>query len=215
MKLLIERVEETKLIVEDSNGSKNYYIQGPFLQGGIKNRNGRIYPNEVLDEKVNDYIDSTVNKNRGWGELGHPLDAHINLDRVSHRITELTKEGNDWYGKARILDTPMGLIARGLMDGGGSLGVSSRGIGSLVEDGDASIVQPDFIICTAADIVADPSAPDAYVQGIMEGKEWLYVDGHFVERQIESAKKRIQKTPSKRLQEQAVKEFEMFLQSLI
>jgi len=214
MKLFIERVEETKLIVEDNNGSKNYYIQGPFLQGGIKNRNGRIYPNEVLDEKVNDYIDSTLSKNRAWGELGHPDSPHINLDRVSHRIVELKKEGKDWYGKARILDTPMGLIARGLMDGGGSLGVSSRGIGSLVEDGDASIVQPDFLICTAGDIVADPSAPDAYVQGIMESKEWLYVDGHFVERHIEAAKKRIQKTPSKRLQEQAIKEFELFLQML-
>ncbi len=211
MRLLKELINESRVIVEDKDGKKNYFIEGIFLQGGIKNRNGRIYPEGLLDEKVNDYIQSAVATNRAWGELGHPDTPNINLDRVSHRIVDLRKEGKNWVGKARIADTPMGNIARGLMDTGGSLGVSSRGVGSLSEEDGASVVQPDFVICTAGDIVADPSAPDAYVESVMEGKEWVIVDGKFTVAAAEAARARIKKTPSRRLQEQALKEFQHFL----
>jgi hypothetical protein len=214
MKLLSERIELVSAITESADGKKEFYIEGIFLQGGIKNKNGRVYPVEMLDEKVSAYIGSTVKLNRAYGELGHSDNASINLDRVSHIITSLVKEGKNWVGKARVLDTPMGTIAKQIVDGGGQLGVSSRGIGSLKEQNGVAVVQPDYMLCTAADIVADPSAPDAYVQGIMENREWMFVDGVFTYKDIEDSKLRMQKTSTKQLHEQALKEFALFLRKL-
>jgi hypothetical protein len=216
MKLIREQLSETKLIVEEKLGKgKQYFIEGVFLQSELKNRNGRMYPEGVMDKEVNRYMEQYVKNNRAYGELGHPDTPTINLDRVSHIIVDLRKEGTNYIGKAKVLETPMGMIARGLLDGGANLGVSSRALGSLKEDKDGvQIVQDDFMLSTAADIVADPSAPDAFVRGIMEGVEWVYVDGKYVQRDIETAKKIIKATPSKRLQEQSLKEFARFLKKL-
>ena len=173
MKLIKEVVETTNLIVEEKLGKgKQYYIEGTFLQSEIVNRNGRMYTESVMDNEVNRYIKEYVDKNRAYGELGHPDSPSINLDRVSHMIVGLTKEGTNYRGKAKILDTPMGRIAKGLLEGGANLGVSSRAMGSLVANSKGvQIVQDDFMLSTAADIVADPSAPDAFVRGIMENRE--------------------------------------------
>ena len=217
MRLIREVNESTQLIVEkDLNGKgKNYFIEGVFLQSELKNRNGRMYPESVMDKEVSRYIKEAVQNNRAYGELGHPDTPSINLDRVSHMITSLKKEGTNYVGRAKILETPMGMIARGLLDGGANLGVSSRALGSLKSNNEGvQIVQDDFMLSTAADIVADPSAPDAYVRGIMEGKEWVFVDGKFVERHIEEAKSFIRKTSSRNLEEAKILAFQKFLSKI-
>ena len=213
MKLITEVFEQNKIIVEEKLGKgKQYFIEGIFLQSELKNRNGRVYPEQTMDKEVKRYTEEYINRNRAYGELGHPDTPSINLDRVSHMITSLKKEGTNYVGRAKILDTPMGQIAKGLLDGGANLGVSSRALGSLKTNRDGvQVVQDDFMLSTAADIVADPSAPNAFVQGIMEGREWVFVDGKYVERHIEEAKKMIQKTSSKQLNEMSIKAFQDFL----
>jgi len=217
MKLIREVTESTQFIVEkDSDGkAKNYFIEGVFLQSELQNRNGRMYPESVMDKEVGRYLKEAVSNNRAYGELGHPDGPGINLDRVSHMITSLRKEGTNWIGRAKILETPMGNIARGLLDGGANLGVSSRALGSLKSNNEGvQVVQDDFMLSTAADIVADPSAPDAYVRGIMENKEWIFVDGKFVEKHIEEVKSFIKKTSSKNLEEAKILAFQQFLMKI-
>lgn len=216
MYLIKETVEQTNFIVENKLGKgKEYYIEGVFLQSELKNRNGRMYPEQVMDKEVGRYMESLVKQNRAYGELGHPDTPSINLDRVSHLIVDLRKEGTNYIGKAKILETPMGNIARGLLDGGANLGVSSRALGSLQTNKEGvQIVQDDFMLSTAADIVADPSAPDAFVRGIMESVEWVFVDGKFEQRQIEETQKMIQRTPSKKLNEASIAAFQNFLKNL-
>ena len=215
MKLIREVFENHDIIVEEKEGKKNYFIEGVFLQSNLKNRNGRMYPESTMDKEVGRYIKEYVEKNRAYGELGHPDTPSINLDRVSHMITSLKKEGTNWIGRAKILDTPMGQIAKGLLDGGANLGVSSRAMGSIQTNNEGvAIVQDDFMLSTAADIVADPSAPDAYVEGIMEGKEWAFVDGKFVEKDIEEAKKRIRSASVRQLQEAKIRAFQDFLSKI-
>jgi len=213
MRLITEVFEQNKIIVEEKLGKgKEYFIEGIFLQSEIKNRNGRVYPEKVMDSEVNRYIKEYVEKNRAYGELGHPDTPTINLDRVSHLITSLRKEGTNYIGKAKILNTPMGQIAKGLLDGGANLGVSSRALGSLKTNREGvQVVQDDFMLSTAADIVADPSAPNAFVQGIMEGREWVFVDGKYVERHIEEAKKLVQHASTNQINEVSIKAFQDFL----
>ena len=216
MKLIREVYEQTSTIVEEKvGGKKNYFIEGIFLQSELVNRNGRMYQEKVMDKEVGRYMKEYVEKNRAYGELGHPDTPSINLDRVSHLIVDLRKEGKNYVGKAKILETPMGMIARGLLDGGANLGVSSRAMGSLKTNNEGvQIVQDDFMLSTAADIVADPSAPDAFVRGIMEGREWVFVDGKFVEKNIEEAKRSIRKASSKQLEEAKVIAFQNFLSKI-
>ena len=216
MKLIKEVYETTNLIVEEKLGKgKQYYIEGVFLQSEVKNRNGRVYPESVMDQEVKRYVENYVDQNRAYGELGHPDSPSINLDRVSHLITSLRKEGTNYVGKAKILDTPMGKIAKGLLDGGANLGVSSRALGSLKMNKEGvQVVQDDFMLSTAADIVADPSAPDAFVRGIMESKEWVFVDGKFVERNIDEVRTAIQKTSSRNLEEAKIRAFQHFLSKI-
>ena len=173
MKLITETIEDVKLLTEERDGKKLLYIEGVFLQSELKNRNGRMYPFSVLEREVKRYNEEYVQSKRALGELGHPDGPTINLDRVSHRIVSLKAEGNNFIGKAQILDTPMGNIAKNLLGEGVQLGVSSRGMGSIQKSEDCNVVADDFMLTTAADIVADPSAPDAFVNGIMEGKEWV------------------------------------------
>lgn len=214
MKLIREEIETAKVVItEGKNGKKNHFIEGVFLQGAIKNRNGRMYPIETLDREVAKYNESYITKGRALGELGHPDGPTINLDRVSHLITSLQKEGNNYVGKARLLDTPMGNIAKSLLDEGVKLGVSSRGLGSIREEQGCKIVCDDFMLATAADIVADPSAPDAFVNGIMEGKEWVYANGAVHEQTIEQIKKRIDNASRIQLEERKLSAFAQFLQS--
>ena len=178
MKLISESLENVKFLKEeDDNGKKNYKIKGVFMQGGIKNRNGRVYPVEVLQKEIQRYNEKFVDENRAYGELGHPEGPTVYLDRVSHMVTSLKQDGKDFIGEAKIMDTPMGKIVKNIMDEGGKLGVSSRGMGSLEQKNGANYVKPDFMLAAAADIVADPSAPNAFVQGIMEGKEWIWDNG--------------------------------------
>ena len=216
MRLIREVFEQTNTIVESKLGKgKEYFIEGIFLQSELKNRNGRMYPESVMDNEVGRYIKESVQKNRAYGELGHPDTPSINLDRVSHMIVSLRKEGTNYIGKAKILETPMGQIARGLLDGGANLGVSSRALGSLQANNEGvQIVQDDFMLSTAADIVADPSAPDAFVRGIMESKEWVFVDGKFVEQHIEEAKRSIRKASSRNLEEAKIYAFQKFLSKI-
>ena len=216
MKLIKEVFDTTSLVVENKLGKgKEYFIEGIFLQSELQNRNGRMYPEKVMDKEVGRYMESLVKNNRAYGELGHPDNPSINLDRVSHLIVDLRKEGTNYIGKAKILETPMGNIARGLLDGGANLGVSSRALGSLQMNKEGvQVVQDDFMLSTAADIVADPSAPDAFVRGIMESVEWVFVDGKFEQRQIEDTKKFIQRTPSKKLNEASIAAFQNFLKNL-
>lgn len=215
MKLIKEVFDTTNIIVEERKGKKDYFIEGVFLQSELKNRNGRMYPESVMDNEVSRYIKESVEKNRAYGELGHPDTPSINLDRVSHMIVSLRKEGTNYIGRAKIMETPMGNIARGLLDGGANLGVSSRALGSLKMNNEGvQIVQDDFMLSTAADIVADPSAPDAYVRGIMESKEWVFVDGKFVEKHIEETQKFIRKASSKQLQEAKILAFQHFLSKI-
>ena len=215
MKLIKEVFDTTNVIVEEAKGKKSYFIEGVFLQSELKNRNGRMYPEHVMDSEVSRYIKESVEKNRAYGELGHPDTPSINLDRVSHMIVGLRKEGTNYIGRAKIMETPMGNIARGLLDGGANLGVSSRALGSLKMNNEGvQVVQDDFMLSTAADIVADPSAPDAFVRGIMESKEWTFVDGKFVEKNIEETQKFIRKASSKQLQEAKILAFQNFLSKI-
>ena len=195
MKLICEVNESNIEYITEAkeNGGKDYKIKGVFMQGEIKNRNGRVYPMQVLDEQVEKYKDNYIEKNRAYGELGHPSGPTINLERVSHMITDLYKDGNNYIGEAKIMDTPYGKIVKNLMDEGASLGVSSRGMGSLKQNGNSQVVQKDYHLATAADIVADPSAPDAFVEGIMEGKEWIWDNGVLREAQINEYKEEIEK----------------------
>ena len=215
MKLITEEIESVEIITEEKNGVKTLYIQGPFLQAEVTNRNGRNYPLTILEREVKRYNDSFIQKGRALGELGHPDGPTVNLDRVSHMITSLHREGNNFIGKAKLLDTPMGNIAKSLLGEGVTLGVSSRGIGSLVERNGIRYVGEDFMLSTAADIVADPSAPDAFVQGIMEGKEWVWEGGILREKLAEQTQKRINTLVNERkLQEHKVQLFQDFLSNL-
>ena len=216
MKLITEQIEDVQILTEEKNGKKNLYIEGTFLQGEIKNRNGRMYPINTLVREVAKYNESYVKSGRALGELGHPDGPTVNLDRVSHLITSLVQEGNNFRGRARILDTPMGNITRSLLDEGVKLGVSSRGIGSLQETRDgAKVVADDFMLATAADIVADPSAPDAFVNGIMEGKEWVWNNGLMQESEIATIKKQIDNAANQRvLEERKISAFSNFLNTL-
>ena len=207
MKLIREEIESVQVLTEESNGKKSFYITGPFLQGDIKNRNGRIYESRVLAKEVQRYNENFIKRNRALGELGHPDGPTVNLDRVSHNITELYQEGSNFIGKAKILNTPMGKIAEGLLSDGVQLGVSSRGMGSLVQREGVNYVGEDFMLATAADIVADPSAPDAFVQGIMEGKEWVWENGLLKECDIEQVKTTIDNAPAHRLNEAILEGF--------
>ena len=217
MKLITELVEDVQLISEaKESGGKDYYIEGVFLQGNIKNRNGRWYPVEVLETEVKRYVKEVVDKNRAFGELGHPSGPSINLDRVSHIITELKRDGSNFIGKAKLSKTPMGEIARGIMESGGQLGVSSRAMGSLKEERGVMVVQNDLRLSTAADIVADPSAPDAFVNGIMEGVEWLYdpVKNTWLEQKLLDTKRAIHNMSKSKLEEQRMAILEDYIASL-
>jgi len=201
MKLIREEIETVEVLTEESNGKKHFYITGPFLQGDIKNRNGRIYESRILSKEVKRYNENFIDKNRAMGELGHPDGPTVNLDRVSHKITSLKQEGSNFIGKAKILETPMGRIAGALLNDGVTLGVSSRGMGSLVSRNGTNYVGEDFHLATAADIVADPSAPDAFVQGIMEGKEWVWDNGLLKEQDVERVYNHIRSVPASQLNE--------------
>jgi len=214
MKLIKEIHETVNYLVEDANGNKSLHIEGPFLVAEKKNRNGRLYEAATLRKEVDRYTEEYINKHRAFGELGHPETPSINLDRVSHMITSLREDGNVWIGKAKILDTPMGLIAKSLIEGGAQLGVSSRGMGSLKNVNGVNVVQPDFYLATAADIVADPSAPGAFVQGIMEGKEWMLVNGVWTEQDHSQAIQQIRKASRREIEEVSLHIFENFMKKL-
>lgn len=207
MKLITELNEEVKFVTEATEaGKKEMFIEGVFMQAERENRNGRMYPLPILTREATRYVNEYVNKGRAFGELGHPQGPTINLERTSHLIKELRLEGNDFYGKAKILDTPYGNIVRNLINEGATFGVSTRGMGSLEERSDGvKVVKDDFYLATAADIVADPSAPDAFVRGIMENKEWVYVDGRWLEQDIDRAKSMIRKANAKDLEEAKLK----------
>ena len=216
MKLITEEISSVKFIVEGKGAKKKMYIEGVFLQGDIKNRNGRMYPVNTLTKEVNRYNESFVKKGRALGELGHPDGPTVNLDRVSHKITSLRQEGKNFIGKAQLLETPMGRIAKNLIAEGVTLGVSSRGVGSLKEDHTGcKVVGEDFMLATAADIVADPSAPDAFVSGIMEGKEWVWDGGILREQQAQTIKDKINSLGGTgRLEEHKLNLFNDFLSNL-
>jgi hypothetical protein len=214
MKLICEINEDLEYLSEDNGGTKNHYIKGVFMQGNLKNKNGRMYPIEVLQKEVTRYNKEYIDRKRAFGELGHPAGPTINLDRVSHMIQELKQDGNNFVGKAKIMDTPMGNIVKNLMNEGATIGVSSRGMGSLKERNGAAEVQNDFFLATAADIVADPSAPDAFVEGIMEGKEWVWDNGIIREATIDDYKEKIEKTSSKDLTASKLEIFEDFISKL-
>ena len=214
MKLITETIENVKILTEERDGKKLLYIEGVFLQSELKNRNGRMYPFDVLNNEVERYNEEYVKSKRALGELGHPDGPTINLDRVSHRITSLRAEGNNFIGKAQIRDTPMGQIAKSLLGEGVQLGVSSRGMGSIEKREDTSVVRDDFMLTTAADIVADPSAPDAFVNGIMEGKEWVWDNGILKESKVDKYQRYINGAPRRELEERTLKVFEDFLGKL-
>jgi hypothetical protein len=214
MKLIKEINETVNYLTEDKDGKKILHIEGHFLVAEKKNKNGRIYEFNTLRKEVHRYTEDYINKNRAFGELGHPDSPTINLDRVSHMITGLREEGNHWIGKAKILDTPMGNIAKNLVEGGAQLGVSSRGMGSLKMVNGVNVVQPDFYLATAADIVADPSAPGAFVHGIMEGKEWMLVNGIWTEQNQEQAIVAVKRASSKDIEKVSLDIFESFLRKL-
>ena len=216
MKLISESIEDIDYLIEDGDGKKNYKIRGPFLQAEIKNRNGRIYPLSILEKEVGRYNKEYIQKNRAFGELGHPDGPTVNLERVSHMITGLHPDGNNFIGEAKIMDTPYGKIVKNLIDEGASLGVSSRGMGSLEPRRGVNFVKDDFYLATAADIVADPSAPNAFVEGIMEGKEWIWDNGAVKEMDIAAYKKQLdmkyQRAQAR--EEKAVEIFEDFMSKL-
>lgn len=214
MKLIREQIQDVHVLTEEKNGVKSLFITGPFLVGEQKNRNNRMYPSHILEREVGRYNKDYISKNRAFGELGHPETPSINLDRVSHLIVNLRQEGTSFIGKAKILETPMGKIARSLLEGGATLGVSSRGMGSLKESGGVNLVQDDYYLATAADIVADPSAPGAFVQGIMEGKEWVWDNGIIKEVSITEMYDEIRKAKSKQIEEISLRIFENFMSKL-
>ena len=215
MRLITEQNNDIEVLTEDKDGKSATYIKGIFLQTEITNRNGRMYRFDSMNREVSKYNEEFIQRGRALGELGHPEGPTVNLDRVSHKIVELYPEGKNFIGKAKLLETPMGKIAKNLLEEGVQLGVSSRGLGSLKKEGSLSVVADDFILSTAADIVADPSAPDAFVEGIMEGKEWALVDGKIKEAQIEAIKASLDNAPSpQELQERKISAFESFLRSL-
>lgn len=214
MKLITEITEDLEYITEETQGKKSLYIQGPFMMAEVKNRNGRIYPASVLFKEMKRYNENYVAKNRAFGELGHPEGPNINLERVSHMITELKQDGNNVWGKAKIMDTPYGQIVQNLIGNGAQLGVSSRGMGTLEEKNGTKVVKDDFYLATAADIVADPSAPEAFVHGIMEGKEWIWESGVLREKALNEIKKNIKSSSSKNLTETKLKAFNKFLSNL-
>lgn len=216
MKLIVETVDAEFLIEKKEDGTKSYFIEGPFLQAEIANRNGRMYKKQIMEREVNRYIKDFVNTKRAFGELGHPSGPGINLDRVSHMITSLREDGNNYIGKAKIMtETPMGRIVKNLIDEGAQLGVSSRGMGSLKPNRNGvNEVQDDFYLATAADIVADPSAPDAFVQGIMENKSWVMIEGRFIEQDVEAYQKIIKQTSSKDLHEMQIKAFSNWMKKI-
>ena len=214
MKLITEQIENVNVISEGKGDSKKLYIEGVFLQSELKNRNGRMYPFSVLEKEVNRYNEEYIKTSRALGELGHPDGPTVNLDRVSHRITSLAAEGNNFIGKAQILDTPMGKIAKSLLEDGVKLGVSSRGMGSIDKQEDVNVVCDDFMLATAADIVADPSAPDAFVNGIMEGKEWAWDNGILKETKVAKYKSYIDDATRQNLEERTLEVFNNFLQGL-
>ncbi len=215
MRLITEQNNDIEVLTEENDGKKSTYIKGIFLQTEITNRNGRMYKYNTMEREVSKYNEEFIQRGRALGELGHPEGPTVNLDRVSHKIVELYPEGKNFVGKAKLLETPMGKIAKNLLEEGVQLGVSSRGLGSLKKEGNTSVVADDFILSTAADIVADPSAPDAFVQGIYEGKEWVNVDGRFKEAHIEAVKEALDNAPSlEELAERKVAAFSAFLRSL-
>ena len=215
MKLITEVHESIEYISEaNEDGEKEFFIEGVFMQANQKNRNGRVYPTEVLQREVTRYNKEYVEKNRAFGELGHPQGPTINLERVSHMIKELKQDGDNFMGKAKIMDSPYGNIVKNLIREGASLGVSSRGMGSLKAKNGVNEVQSDFYLATAADIVADPSAPDAFVEGIMEGVEWVYEGGKWVEQFVEQAQQEIHSVSKAELEETKLRVFENFLKRL-
>ncbi len=213
MKLITETTQSVQWLTEEKNGQKHYFIESVFMQSEMKNRNGRMYPSAVMDKEVDRYNTEYVKQNRAMGELGHPEGPTVNLERVSHIIKDLRIEGKDIYGKAKILDTPYGKIVKNLVEEGAKLGVSSRGMGSLKEQDGMNVVQEDFMLA-AVDVVADPSAPNAFVNGIMEGREWIWNNGILKPVVIEEYKKIIEKTPSRKLEEQTMRLFADFISKL-
>lgn len=221
MKLIREEIQDVKVLIEEvkdakgkPTGEKNYTIKGVFMQADRQNRNGRVYPFDTLRREVERYNKEYITKNRAVGELGHPDTPSINLDRVSHMITDLKPEGTNFIGSAKILNTPMGNIVKGLLDGGVTLGVSTRGVGSLKPHNGYQLVQDDFKLATAADIVADPSAPDAFVQGIMEGKEWIYENGVWKDVDYDTARKTMKTVSKNDIEAVALKLFENYISKL-
>jgi len=214
MKLITETIEDVQVLTEERNGKKDYKIKGVFMQADIKNRNGRVYPVETLAKEVRRYSKEFIEKKRAFGELGHPDGPTVNLERVSHMITSLKPEGKNFIGEAKIMDTPYGKIVKNLIDEGAVLGVSSRGMGSIQQQGGRNLVGKDFYLATAADIVADPSAPDAFVEGIMEGKEWVWDNGMLKSVTVEQYKSEIGKAKRKELAEVKSKVFADFMSKL-
>ena len=215
VKLFSEAVDEVQYITEaKEGGGKNYKIKGIFLQADIKNRNGRVYPMEILEKEVTRYNKKFINENRAYGELGHPDGPTVNLERVSHMVTELYPDGKNFVGEAKIMGTPMGEIVKNIMDEGGKLGVSSRGMGSLDQKNGANYVRDDFYLATAADIVADPSAPNAFVEGIMEGKEWVWNNGALVEAELVELRRKFDVKKRQRDVKIEALEFAKFLKKL-
>ena len=214
MKLITETIEDVQILTEEKNGKKDYKIKGVFMQADIKNRNGRIYPVETLAKEVRRYTKEFIEKKRAFGELGHPDGPTVNLERVSHMITSLKPEGKNFIGEAKIMDTPYGKIVKNLIDEGAVLGVSSRGMGSIQQQGGRNLVGKDFYLATAADIVADPSAPDAFVEGIMEGKEWVWDNGVLKSVTVEQYKSEIEKAKRTELAEKKSKIFADFMSKL-
>ena len=214
MKLISEEVTNAEYLVEEKNGKKEYKIRGVFLQSNVKNRNGRVYPREILVREVNRYTKEFINKNRAFGELGHPDGPTVNLERVCHMVKSLIPDGDNFIGEAKIMDTPYGKIVKGLIDEGAQIGVSSRGMGSIVARNGVNYVKDDFYLATAADIVADPSAPDAFVEGIMESRNWVWENGILKEKEIEAWKNQIRMARQRSLDETKIKVFESFLKKL-
>ena len=214
MKLITETIEDVQILTEEKNGKKDYKIKGVFMQADIKNRNGRIYPVETLAKEVRRYTKEFIEKKRAFGELGHPDGPTVNLERVSHMITSLKPEGKNFIGEAKVMDTPYGKIVKNLIDEGAVLGVSSRGMGSIQQQNGRNMVGKDFYLATAADIVADPSAPDAFVEGIMEGKEWVWDNGVLKSVTVEQYKSEIEKAKRQELAEKKSKIFADFMSKL-
>lgn len=214
LKLIAEQIESVELLIENSDAGKSYYIHGPFLQSEVKNRNGRIYPHHIMEREVARYTSELIDAKRALGELGHPESPSINLDRVSHIITELKPSGGDYIGKAKIIDSPFGKIVKSFIDEDVKLGVSSRGLGSLTNTPQGNVVGEDFYLATAADIVADPSAPNAFVRGIMENREWVWDNGIIKEAQVAAFKREVVAAPKKKSAARQLVEAKVFAKFL-